>query len=98
MAVLSIAITVSGLYVALILNAYLGTAPASGRYNEAQVESLRHVLGTWTVFLLILAAVNAFVITWATVLDSRRSSALARALGATPVQRGAGQAAGRTEA
>src|SRR6266540_2505252 len=44
--VVSIAITVSGIFVALVL--------------------------------------NAFLITWATVLDNRHSSALARALGATP--------------
>ena len=37
-----------------------------------------------TVILLALAAVNAIVITWATVLDNRHASALARALGATP--------------
>jgi ABC-type lipoprotein release transport system permease subunit len=90
---LSIAITVSGLYVGLVLNAYLATAPASGRYDEAQVQSLRHVLGIWMVFLLTLAAVNAIVITWATVLDNRRSSALARALGATPREVGAALAA-----
>ena len=36
------------------------------------------------VILLSLAAVNAIFITWATVLDNRHSSALARALGATP--------------
>ncbi|HVQ17531.1 MAG TPA: ABC transporter permease, partial [Actinomycetes bacterium] len=34
--------------------------------------------------LLALAAVNAIVITWATVLDNRHASALLRALGATP--------------
>jgi len=34
--------------------------------------------------LLCLAAVNAIFITWATVVDNRHSSALARALGATP--------------
>src|SRR5262249_40080221 len=73
-----------GIYVGLVLNAYLGTAPASGRYDAAQVQLLRHVLGVWMVFLLGLAAVNAIVITWATVLDNRRSSALARALCATP--------------
>jgi putative ABC transport system permease protein len=33
-----------------------------------------------------LAAVNAIFITWATVLDARHSSALARALRATPQQ------------
>jgi ABC-type lipoprotein release transport system permease subunit len=45
---------------------------------------LRQVLLVWTAVLLCLTAVNAVVITWATVLDSRHSSALARALGATP--------------
>jgi putative ABC transport system permease protein len=48
------------------------------------VETLRHVLLVWTVILLCPAAVNAIVITWATVLDNRHTSALARALGATP--------------
>ncbi len=91
--VVSIAITVSGVYVGLVLNAYLGTAPASGRYDTAQIQVLRHVLGVWTVFLLGLAAVNAIVITWATVLDNRRSSALARALGATPRDMGTALAA-----
>lgn len=84
LAVVSIAITVSGIYVGLILNAYLGTAPDNGRYDVGQLQVLRQVLGVWMVFLLGLAAVNAIVITWATVLDNRRSSALTRALGATP--------------
>jgi ABC-type antimicrobial peptide transport system permease subunit len=34
----------------------------------------------------VLAAINAILITWATVLDGRHASALARALGATPQQ------------
>jgi ABC-type antimicrobial peptide transport system permease subunit len=42
------------------------------------------------VTLVVLAAVNAIVITWATVLDARHTSALARALGATPHQVTAG--------
>ena len=84
LAVVSIAVTVSGIYVLLVLNAYLGTQPLIGGYSEAQVEVLRHVLLLWTVILLTLAAVNAIVITWATVLDNRHASALARALGATP--------------
>ena len=37
-----------------------------------------------TITLVVLAAVNAIFITWATALDARHSSALARALGATP--------------
>jgi putative ABC transport system permease protein len=83
--VVSIAITVSGIYVALVLNAFLTTQPLAGGYpNDAQAELLRRVLLVVMVILLSLAAVNAIVITWATVLDNRRSSALARALGATP--------------
>ena len=84
LAVASIAVTVSGIYVLLILNAFLADQPLTGGYSDAQVRVLNHVLLTWTVILLSLAAVNAIVITWATVLDNRHSSALARALGATP--------------
>jgi putative ABC transport system permease protein len=80
--VVSIAITVSGIFVALVLNAFLTTQPIG--YDEAQVELLRQVLLVVMVILLSLAAVNAIFITWATVLDNRHSSALARALGATP--------------
>jgi putative ABC transport system permease protein len=70
--------------VLLVLNAFLTTQPLAGGYDDAQVKVLRHVLLVWTVILLCLAAVNAIVITWATVLDNRHSSALVRALGATP--------------
>ncbi len=82
--VVSIAITVSGIFVALVLNAYLTAQPLASRYDDAQVELLRQVLLVVMVILLSLAAVNAIFITWATVLDNRHSSALARALGATP--------------
>jgi putative ABC transport system permease protein len=82
--VASIAITVSGIYVLLVLNAFLSTQSLVGGYDAAQVKVLRQVLLVWTVILLCLTAVNAIVITWATVLDNRHSSALARALGATP--------------
>ena len=82
--VVSIAITVSGIFVALVLNAFLTTQPPASGYDHAQVELLRQVLLVVMVILLSLAAVNAIFITWATVLDNRHSSALARALGATP--------------
>lgn len=82
LAVVSIAVTVSGIYVLLVLNAFLGDQ--TGTYSAAQVTVLRHVLLVWTVILLCLAAVNAIVITWATVLDNQYASAIARALGATP--------------
>ncbi|MDT5029090.1 MAG: putative transport system permease protein, partial [Micromonosporaceae bacterium] len=82
--VVSIAVTVSGIYVLLVLNGFLGDLAGTGAYTEAQVTVLRHVLLVWTVLLLCLAAVNAIVITWATVIDNRHASALTRALGATP--------------
>ncbi|MBF9128391.1 FtsX-like permease family protein [Plantactinospora sp. S1510] len=82
--VVSIAVTLSGIYVLLVLDSVLGDLAGTGAYTEPQVAVLRHVLGVWTVILLCLAAVNAIVLTWATVLDNRHASALARALGATP--------------
>jgi putative ABC transport system permease protein len=81
--VVSIAVTISGVYVVLVLNSFLTGQPPGG-YGEPQVATLRHVLLVWMVILFALAAVNAVFITWATVLDNRHSSALARALGATP--------------
>ena len=82
--VVSIAITVSGIFVALVLDAFLTGQPLASGYDDAQVELLRQVLLVVMVILLSLAAVNAVFTTWATVLDNRHSSALARALGATP--------------
>jgi ABC-type lipoprotein release transport system permease subunit len=84
LAVASIAVTVSGIFVVLILNAFLAGSTATGEYDAVQVTALRRVLLVWTVILLGLAAVNAVVITWTTVLDNRHASALTRALGATP--------------
>ena len=55
-----------------------GTDPSTDRFNQ--------VMLVLTVSLVALAAVNAIVVTWATALDARHSSALARALGATPRQ------------
>jgi ABC-type lipoprotein release transport system permease subunit len=86
--VLSIAIAVSGIVAALSLNAQLGTGrfASSSTLDEARTERLGQVLLMVTVMLVALAAVNAVVITWATVLDVRYSSALGRALGLTPLQ------------
>jgi ABC-type lipoprotein release transport system permease subunit len=55
-----------------------GTDPSTDRFNQ--------VMLVITVSLVALAAVNAIVVTWATALDARHFSALARALGATPQQ------------
>jgi ABC-type lipoprotein release transport system permease subunit len=48
------------------------------------------VTATITAMLLVLAAVNTVFVAWATVTDARRTSALARAFGATPQQVTAG--------
>jgi putative ABC transport system permease protein len=88
LAVLSIAITVSGLVAALAAHAELAHSSSSVR-----ADRLNHVLLAITITLVALAAVNAIFITWATALDARRSSALERALGATPQQVSAGLSA-----
>ncbi|GAA4569081.1 ABC transporter permease [Planotetraspora kaengkrachanensis] len=84
--VVGVAVTVSGIYVALILDAFLAADPLAAGVDEAQAGWLRQVLLVVMVTLFALAAVNVVFITWATALDNRRSSALARALGATPGQ------------
>jgi putative ABC transport system permease protein len=86
--VASTAITVSGLVAALAAHTDL----ADGS-NAARADRLNQVLLVITITLVALAAVNAIFITWATALDARRSSALARALGATPQQVSAGLSA-----
>jgi putative ABC transport system permease protein len=55
-----------------------GTDPGTVKLNQ--------VLLVITVTLVALAAVNAIFVTWATALDAKHSSALARALGASPQQ------------
>jgi ABC-type lipoprotein release transport system permease subunit len=82
----SIAVTVSGIVAVLAARTAIhqdaqlvgGTDPNTVRANQ--------VLLVITVTLVALAAVNAVLVTWATALDAKHSSALARALGATPQQ------------
>ena len=82
----SIFVAVTGLVAVLAARAQFGhdaelvggTDPSTDRFNQ--------VMLVLTVSLVALAAVNAIVVTWATALDARHSSALARALGATPRQ------------
>jgi putative ABC transport system permease protein len=86
-------IAVSGIVAALAAHATLdhdtalvgGADPASARLDQ--------VLLVITVMLGALAAVNAVFVTWATALDARHASALARALGATPQQVSSGLSA-----
>jgi putative ABC transport system permease protein len=88
LAVVSIAITVSGLVAALAAHAELVEGSSSVRADQ-----LNGVLLAITITLVTLAAVNVIFITWAAALDARHSSALARALGATPQQVSAGLSA-----
>jgi putative ABC transport system permease protein len=81
LAVFSIAITASGLVAALAVRAQV--AGSSGT-DQFEFDRANQVLLVITIMLVALAAVNAIFITWATALDARHSSALARALGATP--------------
>jgi ABC-type lipoprotein release transport system permease subunit len=88
LAVVSLAVAVTGLVAALALKAQLATSnfATSAALNHARTERLGDVLMLISVMLVALAAVNTIVITWATVLDARHASALARALGVTPQQ------------
>jgi putative ABC transport system permease protein len=89
LAVVSIAITVSGVVAAMAVDAQIG----EDRGSSLKAGQQHQVLMVISITLLALAAVNAIFITWATVLDNRHSSALARALGATPRQVSAGLSA-----
>jgi putative ABC transport system permease protein len=82
-----ISITVSGIVAVLAAEAHFNTEKAPGSDPRGEMSQ---VLLLITIMLVAQAAVNAICITWATALDARRSSALARALGATPEQVSAG--------
>lgn len=92
LAVASIAITASGIVAILITHARMSAQRLSGSaaLDNPQGDKLDQVMLLITLAMGALAAVNAIFIAWATVLDARRSSALARALGATPQQVTAG--------
>jgi len=91
----SIAITVTGLVAVLAFHATVGEKRLGGSSGITDPVAVRdsQVLLVITVALIALAALNAIFTTWAAVLESRHSSALARALGATPQQVSAGLSA-----
>jgi putative ABC transport system permease protein len=94
LAIASSAVTVSGIVAVLGAHAQLASQrhPGSTVFDQLRNDRLNEILVVITVMLLALAAVNALFITWATVLDSRHASALARALGVTPRDASAGLA------
>jgi hypothetical protein len=91
--VVSIAVTVSGIVVVLAGHAAMAADWEGASRLDPEADRANQVLLVISVILVALAAINAVFITWATVLDARHSSALARALGATPSQVSAGLSA-----
>jgi putative ABC transport system permease protein len=89
----SIFVTVSGVVAVLGARTELAAERVDGSEAGTRIDQLNQVLLVVTVTLVTLAAVNAIVSTWATALDSRHSSAMARALGATPGEVSAGLSA-----
>jgi putative ABC transport system permease protein len=91
----SIAVTVTGIVALLAFHATAGQQRLSGPRGLSNPVLGRdeQILTVLTVVLLTLSVLNAICATWATVLDTRRVSALSRALGATPRQVSAGLAA-----
>jgi putative ABC transport system permease protein len=86
----SVAITATGIVAVLAAQAHFYTEKAPGSDPRGELSDMLLLI---TIMLVAQAAVNAICITWATALDARRSSALARALGATPNQVSAGLSA-----
>ena len=84
---LSVAITASGIVAVLAVHA-TDASPGFLAPNNPQNLQLDQVTSVISAMLIILAVVNAILIAWAMALDARHSSALARALGATPRQVG----------
>lgn len=82
--VFSVAVTASGIMAVLVVHATNGTSSLSP--NDLYTLRVDQVTTVLSVMLVVLAAVNAFFIAWATILDTRHAAALARALGATPGQ------------
>jgi putative ABC transport system permease protein len=90
----SIAVTAMGVVAILTFHATADKRlVGSGGLGNPVLSRDEQMLTVLTVVLLTLSALNAIVATWATVLDARQASALARALGATPQQVSAGMSA-----
>jgi putative ABC transport system permease protein len=91
----SIAVTVTGIVAVLAFHttADLKNLGGSSGLGNPVVTRDEQMLMVLTVVLLTLSILNAVCATWATALDTRHASALARALGATPRQVSAGLSA-----
>ena len=88
---IGIAVTVSAVIAALAAHSH--AAQEDHGLPDPQTARLDQVLLVVSVILVLLAVVNAIVITWAAALDARRPLAVARALGASPEEAGAAMSA-----
>ena len=82
----NVAVTMAGVVAVLTFHATAGqqiNGGGSGLSNPVYNRD-EQVLLVLTIILLTLAALNAVVTAWTTMLDTRHLAALARALGATP--------------
>ena len=82
----NVAITMAGVVAVLTFHATAGQKINGGGsgLSDPVYNRDEQVLLVLTVTLLTLAALNAIVTAWSTMLDTRHPAALARALGATP--------------
>jgi putative ABC transport system permease protein len=89
----SVAVTATGLVATLAFHATVHlnrTGLASQLLGNPVTERDEQTLTVLTVVLVALTVLSGICTAWATVIDARHSSALARALGATPRQVSAG--------
>jgi putative ABC transport system permease protein len=93
----TVAITVGSLVAMLMFREHANSLHTSGglgglyRFSgpgDPLWERGMDVLLVFTIALVLLALVNAILVTWATVQDARHASAIERALGASPEQVG----------
>jgi putative ABC transport system permease protein len=82
----NVAITMAGVVAVLTFHATAGQQINGGGsgLSDPVYNRDEQVLLVLTIILLALAALNAVVTAWTTMLDTRHPAALARALGATP--------------
>jgi putative ABC transport system permease protein len=91
LSIFSIGIAASGIVAVLIVHAVGDSRTVNGHaafttIGNPQTIHTDQLTLVLSVMLVVLAAVNAVFVAWSTVIDSRRSSAVSRALGATPEQ------------
>jgi predicted lysophospholipase L1 biosynthesis ABC-type transport system permease subunit len=82
----NVAVTMAGVVAVLTFHATAGQKINGGGsgLSDPVYNRDEQVLLVLTIILLMLAALNAVVTAWTTMLDTRHPAALARALGATP--------------